>query len=62
MDAILLTDKELAEFLKVNPNTIRGWKFRKQIPPEIIFKLPNTNKGTVRYIKSKVEAWVNGTL
>ena len=62
MEAILLTDVELAEYFKVKPKTIRTWKFRNQIPNEVIFKLPNTNKGTVRYIKSKVDAWINGTL
>ena len=58
----LLTDVELAEIFKVKKETIRSWKNRKQIPEEVMFKLPGTKKGTVRYIKEKVEMWIKGEL
>lgn len=62
MEVILLNEEDLAKVFKVQPSTIRTWKNRKQIPEEVIFKLPDTKKGTVRFIKSKVEDWVNGRL
>ena len=62
MEAILLDENEMAELFKVKPTTIRTWKHRKKIPSEVMFKLPDTEKGTVRFIKSRVEDWVNGRL
>ena len=62
MGEILLDENEMAELFKVQPTTIRTWKNRKKIPSEVMFKLPDTKKGTVRFIKSKVEDWVNGRL
>ena len=59
---MLLTDEGLAGVFNVSVNTVRSWKHRNQIPEQVIFKLPNTKKGTVRYIKSKVEDWINGCL
>lgn len=62
MEALLLDENDMAKLFNVQPSTIRTWKRRKQIPQEVIFKLPGTEKGTVRFIKSKVEDWVNGKL
>lgn len=59
---LLLNDEGLANVFSVSVNTVRSWKHRNQIPEQVIFKLPNTKKGTVRYIKSKVEDWINGSL
>ena len=62
MDKILLDDTDLADVFGVAVSTIRSWKTRGQIPKEVVFKLPGTKKGTIRYIKSKVESWINGKL
>lgn len=58
----LLTNEELAAIFKVKKETVRSWKNRNQIPEEVMFKLPGTKKGTVRFIKSKVYEWINGDL
>lgn len=58
----LLTDVGLADMFKVSRSTVRSWQSRGQIPKEVVFKLPGTKKGTIRYIKSKVCNWINGTL
>ena len=58
----LLTDVGLADMFKVSRSTVRSWQSRGQIPKEVTFKLPGTKRGTVRYIKSKVESWINGCL
>lgn len=58
----LLTNEELAGIFKVKKETVRSWKNRNQIPEEVMFKLPGTKKGTVRFIRSKVMEWINGTL
>lgn len=58
----LLTDEDLARFFKVEKATIITWVNRNKIPKEAIFKLPGTKKGTRRFIKSKIEEWINGCL
>ena len=60
MENILITDKEFAKLMKVTPMTIRTWVRRKKIPNEIIFKLPDTTKGTTRFIKDRVIQWITG--
>lgn len=58
----LLTDEELSKIFKVDKATIITWVHRKKIPGQAIFKLPNSKKGTRRFIKSKIEEWINGGL
>jgi transposase len=58
----LLTDEEMSKIFKVDKATIVTWVHRKKIPDEAIFKLPFTKKGTRRFIKSKIEDWINGGL
>lgn len=58
----LLTDEEMSKIFKVDKATIVTWVHRKKIPNEAIFKLPLTKKGTRRFIKSKIEEWINGGL
>lgn len=58
----LLTDEEMSKIFKVDKATIVTWVHRKKIPDEAIFKLPFTKKGTRRFIKSKIEEWINGGL
>lgn len=62
MEDILLTETDLANIFGVKPSTIRVWKSRNQIPDKVMFKLPGTTKGTVRFVKSKVMDWINGCL
>ena len=62
MENILITDKEFAKLMKVSPMTIRTWVKRGKIPQKIIFKLPDTTKGTTRFIKDKVIEWITGGL
>lgn len=58
----LLTDEEMSRIFKVDKATIITWVHRKKIPDAAIFKLPCTKKGTRRFIKSKIEEWINGSL
>ena len=58
----VITEQEFGEILKVKPNTIRTWVKRGKIPQRIIFKLPNTTKGTIRFIKDEVIKWITGGL
>lgn len=57
----LLTLDEMAEFFDVKVNTVKSWMQRKVIPGEVIFKV-GKKRGTVRFIKSKLEDWINGSL
>lgn len=62
MEDLVITELEFSRILKVKPNTIRTWVKRNKIPQEIIFKLPNTKKGTIRFIKEKAFNWIGGNL
>lgn len=62
MNDLLLDDNGLAEVFGVATSTVRSWKSRGQIPEQVIFKLPDTKKGTTRYIKERVNDWINGRL
>lgn len=54
----LLTDEDLAKIFKVKTSTIRTWVNRGIITDEQMFKLPYSQKGTRRFIKSKIEEWI----
>jgi hypothetical protein len=58
MTDLLITEQEFSQIMKVRPNTIRTWVRRKKIPKDIIFKLPDTTKGTTRFIKDRVIKWI----
>ena len=62
MDRLLLDDTGLAEVFGVATSTVRSWKSRGQIPEKVIFKLQDTKRGTTRYIKERVDDWINGRL
>lgn len=50
----LITFKEFTKLLKANPNTVKSWKRRGDLPQEIFFKI-----GGTLYIKEeKFNAWV----
>lgn len=57
----LLTDEEVSKMMKVKLETVRTWVHRNVIPSQIIFKVPGS-KGTRRFIKSRLEDWINGSL
>lgn len=58
----LLTIEDVAKFFSVSENTVKCWITRRKIPDGIIFKI-GKRKGTVRFIKSRLEEWVaNGSL
>jgi predicted DNA-binding transcriptional regulator AlpA len=52
MNDELWTEKQVSEYLKIDENTIQGWRWAKKGPPYI--KLPT---GAVRYIPSEVMDW-----
>lgn len=54
----LLTYEDVAKMFGVKVNTIKSWLARKQIPKSVIFKI-GAKKGTVRFVKSKLEQWIN---
>ena len=58
MTDLLITEQEFSQIMKVKPNTIRTWVRRNKIPKDIIFKLPDTTKGTTRFIKERVIKWI----
>lgn len=58
----LLTMNEVSKIFKVENSTVRTWLNRNKIPPSVIFRLPDTKKGTVRFIKSELEDWISGRL
>ena len=50
----LMTRKELAEYLKVSPNTINRWKIEGKYPD-----LPEIKIGRIlRYRLSEIDAWM----
>ena len=58
-----LTFKEVAEVFKVDELTVKSWVQRGQLPKFVLWKLPNSKRGTIRIIKSKLEEWQqNGCL
>ena len=60
MQDLMITESEFSKIMKVKPDTIRTWVKRNKIPQDIIFKLPDTKRGTVRFIKDKVIKWITG--
>lgn len=56
----LLTERQLAEIVQVKVGTVRTWVKRGMIPENAIFKLPNSPKGTIRFIEYKIKQWLTG--
>ena len=54
----LLTIKETSEIFKTQESTIRSWIRRKNLPPELVFKLG----GIVRIKKPLLEKFIGGEL
>ncbi len=48
------TFKEFCSLLKANPNTVKTWKRRGDLPAKIFFKIG----GTVYVLKNEFEKWV----
>lgn len=48
------TFKEFCTLLKANPNTVKTWKRRGDLPQKLFFKIG----GTVYILKDKFEQWV----
>jgi len=59
MNEMLLNYEQMAELFSVNENTVRNWVSNKKIPSEAIFKLPG-KRSSIRFIRSKIEKWING--
>lgn len=58
----LLTYEDVADMFKVEVNTVKSWINRKQMPKSITIKI-GSKKGTIRFVKSKLEEWIkNGCL
>ncbi len=52
----LISIKETANLLQTKESTVRTWINRKQIPPELVFRIGNT----VRIRLDKFNKWVSG--
>ena len=52
----LLTTRELAEVLGLNPQTLRLWRLNGDGPPYV--KFGDAKRGRVRYDAVKVEVWL----
>ncbi len=50
----LITFKEFVNKLKTNSNTVKSWKRRGDLPPEIFFKIG----GTLYVLEDKFKKWV----
>ena len=50
----LITFKEFTKRLKANPNTVKSWKRRGELPPEIFFKIG----GTLYILEDKFNDWI----
>lgn len=48
------TFKEFCEVLKANPNTVKTWRRRGNLPTKIFFKIG----GSLYILKDKFEQWV----
>ena len=60
---ILMNLNDVAEMFKVSIHTVKSWLSNNKIPECCIFVLPNSNgRGTRRFIKSRMEDWINGCL
>ena len=58
----LLTAEDVAELFKVDKTTIRSWVHRKKFPDKVLFKIPGGKSTCIRFIKPKLEDWINGSL
>lgn len=52
-----ITFQDFCKLLKANPNTVKTWKRRGDLPSSIFFKIG----GTVYILKDKFEQWVADT-
>lgn len=50
----LITFKEFVKRLKANTNTVKSWKRRGDLPPEIFFKIG----GSLYVLEDKFNEWV----
>ena len=50
----LITFNEFTKLLKANPNTVKSWKRRGDLPPEIFFKID----GTLYVLEDKFNNWI----
>lgn len=62
MEIELLTAEEVSKIFKVDINTVRSWVSRDKFPKEVMFKLPGGSRTCMRFIKSRLEDWINGCL
>lgn len=60
-DIELLTIEEVSKLFKVDANTISTWVHRNKIPEAVMFKIPGKRTAR-RFIKNRLEAWINGSL
>lgn len=51
----LITFKDFCKLLKANPNTVKTWKRRGDLPAKIFFKIG----GSVYILKDSFEKWIN---
>lgn len=51
----LITFNEFTKLLKANPNTVKSWKRRGDLPPEIFFKIG----GTLYVLEDKFNDWIS---
>ena len=52
----LMTSKQLAEVLGLNPQTLRVWRLNGEGPPYV--KFGDAKRARVRYDQHKVEQWL----
>ncbi len=50
----LITFKEFCKLIKANPNTVKTWKRRGDLPAKIFFKIG----GTLYILQDKFEQWI----
>ena len=59
MNDMLLNYEQMAKLFSVSESTVRSWVIQNKIPDNAIFKMPG-KKSVIRFIRSRVEDWING--
>ncbi len=55
---LLLTEREVAEAMKVGRRTLAGWRARRQGPPWTDLSAGKGRKPCIRYPLAELEAWI----
>nr|DAH14850.1 MAG TPA: helix-turn-helix domain protein [Caudoviricetes sp.] len=58
----LMTAEDVAKIFQVDKSTVRSWVSRNKFPEQVLFKMPGGKASCTRFIKPRLEDWINGCL